>query len=247
MIDRIRAAWEKSRNELFQGEFFRNLAAGTLTLAHYKILLREIYYNTRENPQSFALMAGHLKGSKRDLSPKIFRHCLAEYGHHNMALDDLRNLGEDVAEIPHRRPLPSTEAMIAFAVYQIQHSNPIGYLGYVYHLEMLPAGSGEVFLASLHSMGVPENAMGFIEEHAKADVTHTKWLEGYLGECIETDEDLEAVIHVAQGTARLHALMFQGIMDAEKNGGDWSPGKDRSAVPEPAERKFAVAQSARKI
>ena len=165
MINRIRKAWESSLDDLLQGEFFRRLAQGTLTLAHYKILLREIFYNTRENPQSFALLAGHLKGNKRDLSPKIFRHSLAEYGHHNMALDDLRALGADVSAIPDGRPLPTTEAMIAFAVYQIQHCNPIGYLGYIYHLEMLPAGKGEGILKALSAMGVPDSAMTFLDEH----------------------------------------------------------------------------------
>ncbi|HKP95087.1 MAG TPA: iron-containing redox enzyme family protein [Fibrobacteria bacterium] len=225
MIDRLKTEWGKSLEHLLRGEFFRRLGEGTLTESHYRLLLREIYYNTRENPQSFALMAGHLKGNKRDLSPKIFRHCLAEYGHHNMALEDLRNLGADVSDIPGGRPLPTTEAMIAFASYQIQHSNPIGYLGYVYHLEMLPAGKGGGILKSLSAMGIPASAMSFLDEHAKADEVHTKWLEGYLRESIESEEDLEAVIHGAKGTARLHALMLQGILDAAEEDGDWKIGR----------------------
>jgi pyrroloquinoline quinone (PQQ) biosynthesis protein C len=235
MIERIRAEWEKAAQELLQGEFFRRLATGGLTLEHYKVLLREIYYNTRENPQSFALMTGYLKGNKRDLSPKVFRHCLAEYGHHDMALDDLRALGADVSGIPAGRPLPTTEAMIAFAVYQIHHGNPIGYLGYVYHLEMLPANSGDGILKSLSAMGIPENAMKFIEEHAKVDVTHTKWLESYLIESIRDEDDLRSVIHCAKGTARLHGLMFQGILDevAAKSEG-WSAGSARPAAAEAA-------------
>ncbi len=222
MIDRIKKEWEASLGDLYQGDFFRRLVEGSLTLDHYKILLREIYYNVRENPQSFALMSGHLKGNKRDLSPKIFRHCLAEYGHHNMALDDLRSLGEDVSGIPAGRPLPTTEAMLAFAIYQVQHSNPVGYLGYIYHLEMLPAGKGESILKALTAMGVPATAMTFLDEHAKVDVTHTKWLEGYLLGSLETEEDIQAVIHCAKGTARLHALMLQGILDDETRARDWS-------------------------
>jgi pyrroloquinoline quinone (PQQ) biosynthesis protein C len=239
MIDRIRTEWEKSLKDLLRGEFFTRLADGTLTLAHYKILMREIYYNSRGNPQSFALMAAHLKGNKRDLSPKIFRHCLAEYHHHELALQDLRNLGVDVTEIPHRRPLPTTEALIAFAVYQVQHSNPLGYLGYLYHLEMIPAGNGAGILKALRGIGVPDNALVFIEEHAKVDVTHTKWLEGYLLESIETEEDIEAVIHGAQGTARLHGVMLQGILDATAKTGDWT------GAPAPTE-KAILTEPARK-
>lgn len=214
MIEAIREAWEQSLLGLLSGPFFRRMTEGSLTLAHYKALLREIYYNTRENPQSFALMAGHLKGKKRDISKRIFRHCTAEYGHHDMALNDLRSLGMDVSTIPTSRPLPTTEAMIAFAIYHIQHGNPLTYLGYVYHLEMLPAGRGNGIMQSLARIGVPEKAMSFLAEHAHADVGHSKWLEEYFQETIESDEDLEAVIHGVKGTCKLHGIMLQGILDS---------------------------------
>ena len=233
LIQDIRGEWEKAVAGLLQGDFFRRLQTGSLTLPHYKALLREIYFNTRENPQTFALMAAHLKGNKRDLSPRIFRHCLAEYGHHNMALGDLRNLGTNVTNIPLERPLPTTEALIAFAVYQVQHSNPVGYLGYIYHMEMLPAGRGGEFLKSLEAIGVPLEAMAFLEEHAKVDVTHTKWLEDYLRVAIETEDDYQAVIHVIRGSCRLHGLMFQGILDAVADGEAPASGPDWKAAGAP--------------
>jgi pyrroloquinoline quinone (PQQ) biosynthesis protein C len=214
MHDLIRSAWEQSVLSLQSGSFFKRMLEGSMTLTHYKALLRETYYNTKENPESFALMAGHLKGKKRNISKKIFRHCTAEYGHHEMALDDLRNLGVDTSLIPSQRPLPTTEAMLAFAIYHIQHRNPLTYLGYVYHLETLPSTSGHGIIDSLTRMGVPKNAMSFITEHAHADVGHTKWLEEYFEEAIENEEDLDAVIHGVKGTCTLHAVMLQGILDS---------------------------------
>jgi pyrroloquinoline quinone (PQQ) biosynthesis protein C len=233
MLAEIRSAWEKSLPPLLEGEFFRRLTAGTLGLPHYKALMREIYYNSRENTQAFALMAAHLDGGKRRLAPRIFKHCLAESGHPEMALRDLRNLGEDVSGLPAGRPLPTTEALIAFAVYQVQHVNPAAFLGYIYHLEMLPAGKGDGIVAGLRKMGVPENATRFLAEHAEADQVHSQWLEEYLRMTIENDSDLRAVIHCAQGTARLHALMLQGVLESAEAGPDWShpAGKAR---PEPA-------------
>lgn len=213
MNEKIRMAWEESVQGLQCGAFFQGLRNHNLTLEHYKLLLRETYYNTRENPESFALMASHLKGKKRAISKRIFRHCLAEYGHHEMALEDLKNLGVDVSSIPTQRPLPTTEAMLAFAIYHIQHRNPLTYLGYVYHLETLPATQGEGIMQALSSMGVPENAQAFLQEHAHADIGHTQWLEEYFEETIESEEDQEAVIHGLKGTCQLHGVMLQGIMD----------------------------------
>lgn len=214
MIEAVHQAWSKAAGELLETPFFRRLFDGTLDVRHYQVLLREIYYNTRENPPSFALMTWHLKGRKQDIAKKVYRHCAAEHGHHEMALQDLRALGTPVEGIPSARPLPTTEALIAFAVYQIQHANPVAYLGYVFHLETLPSRFGKRIMEGLARAGVPANAMSFLTEHAHADVVHTRWLEDYMRDVIETGEDLEAVIHGAVGTCRLHGVMLQGILDA---------------------------------
>ncbi|MDB5048086.1 MAG: long-chain acyl-CoA synthetase [Fibrobacteres bacterium] len=223
MIETIRTEWKRAQADLLSGEFFRRMQDGTLTLEHYKIWLRETYYNTRENPTSFALMAGHLKGGQRDISKRIFRHCAAEYGHHELALADLGALGVDVSGLPDGRPLATTEALIAFAIYHIHQGKPASYLGYVFHLEMLASGKGEHLIKSLAGIGVPENAMSFLTEHAEADVGHTKWLEQNFREAIATEEDLEAVIHVATGSCKLYGIMLQGIMDEAAGKHDWRP------------------------
>jgi pyrroloquinoline quinone (PQQ) biosynthesis protein C len=230
--------WEKSLGELLATPFFARLREGSLDIRHYRALLREIYYNTRENPPSFALMAWHLKGSRRDIAKRIYRHCIAEHGHHELALADLRALGVDTSGIPDGRPLPTTEALIAFAVYQVQNRNPLAYLGYVYHLEMLPATLGHALAGQFAAIGVPKNAMSFLAEHAQADEGHAKWLEGYIRDAAEDGDDMAAVIHGAVGTCKLHGVMLQGILDSVEATQDWKAGGGgaKTAVPAPAWR-----------
>ncbi len=212
--DQIHSAWLEAQNFLFTGTFFQALQTGTLGIEHYKLFLRETYYNTRENPPTLALMATKLRGKKMAICGKIFRHCSAEFGHHEMALKDLQALGVDTSSIPHGRPLATTEAMLAFAVYQVERANPLAYLGYMYHLEMLPTLSGNSLLKSLAALGIPPEAMSFLAEHAHLDSVHTKWLHEYFTETIETPDDLAAIIHGATGTCKLHGIMLQGILDA---------------------------------
>ena len=212
--DQIHSAWLQAQQKLFSTPFFQQLKNGSLTLDHYKIFLRETYYNVRENPPTLALMASNLHGKKMGISGKLYRHCSAEFGHHDMALADLQALGYNTEKIPNGRPMPTTEAMLAFAVYQIERSNPLAYLGYMYHLEMLPALSGDGLIRSLSAIGVPKEAMSFLEEHAHLDPVHTKWLQDYFVETIENQEDLDAIIHGAVGTCQLHGIMLQGILDA---------------------------------
>lgn len=214
MLEVLEREWRKALEPLLESPFLRRLREGRLTVEHYKVLMREIYYNTRENPQSFGLMAWHLQGKKRDLCKPIYRHCSAEFGHHDLALADLARLGVDTKDVPAGRPLATTEALIAFAVYQIEHANPLAYLGYVYHLEMLPAGLGAGFVRDFEAIGVPREAMSFLTEHAHADEGHTRWFGDYLKLGVESDEDLKAVIHGATGTCRLHGVMLQGILEA---------------------------------
>jgi pyrroloquinoline quinone (PQQ) biosynthesis protein C len=233
----LRAAWEDALQGTLRGEFFRRLESGDMGVGHYRALLREIYYNTRENPPAFAMMVAHLRGRKRDLAAKIYRHCLAETGHHEMALEDLEALGCDTRDIPAGHPLPTTEAFIAYPVYQIQHGNPVAYLGYVYHLEMLPALSGGAILAKLAALGIPEKAMGFLSEHAKLDPAHVRWLEDYVTQAAETREDLDAIIRCARGTAALHGLMLQGALDSVPRQAEWTPhAAGKPAATEPVRR-----------
>ena len=233
MVENIHAAWQKSMDGLLQTPFFRRLFDGSLDIRHYQALLREIYYNTRENPASFASMAWHLKGRKREIAKKIYRHCAAEHGHHELALDDLSALGVDITEIPARRPLPTTEALIAFAVYNVQNANPLAYLGYVFHLEMLPAQLGGRIIAALAAMGVPKNAMSFLTEHAQADQAHSKWLDDYFRHVIESTEDLEAIIHGTVGSCKLHGIMLEGVVDSVPEKDDWKPFPSSLGSPAP--------------
>ncbi len=236
VIEQIRNEWHDARARLLQTPFFQKLAANQLTLEHYKTLLRETYYNTRDNPHTYALFASRLKGRQADIFQRVQRHAASEYGHHLLALEDLRKLDGDITGIPDGRPLPTTEALSAFAVYQIMQSHPLAYLGYVYHLEMLPAENGPGLIEKLRAIGVPDNAMEFIGEHAEVDLGHTKLMEQNFRDAIHSEDDLKAVLHGVTGTCRLHGVMLQGILDDVDQRVDWNftwSRPDKTAAPTP--------------
>ncbi len=212
-IDTIRSEWNTEVNRLYRTEFFRKLFAGELDLEHYKVLLREIYYNTRENPKTYVLFASHLDPEHDTIFRRVLRHAAAEFGHHQLALDDLRSLGEDVSGIPEGKPLPTTEAFTAFSVYQIEHRNPVGYLGYVYHLEMLPATAAAQIGSGLAKMGVPVDAMSFIKEHTQVDPAHVQLMEKNFEEVLRNDDDIEALLYGLKGACRLHGIMLDAVLE----------------------------------
>src|SRR4051812_33846006 len=101
-MDRMKlldAEWNICYERLKRGEFFRKLASGALELRHYKGFLLESYHNTRQNPSTMAMFAAHVKTGDPSLKAKFLKHTAMELGHDEMALDDLKALGEDVEAI----------------------------------------------------------------------------------------------------------------------------------------------------
>ncbi|MEO6095513.1 MAG: iron-containing redox enzyme family protein [Fibrobacteria bacterium] len=223
-LQRIDSEWELCYQGLARSEFFRKLDEGGLERNHYKGFLRESYHNTRQNPQTMAMFVAHVKSDDSRLKAKFLKHAAMEMGHDEMALNDLRALGENVETIRHGRPLVATEAMSGFVLFQIQHRNPLAFLGYSYHLETLPVRIGDSALASLLKLGIPADAFSFLKEHVDADPVHSKWNREYVEGFVQTDSDLDAVIFGLRGTCELHGMMFQSLLDgASGDRQSWTP------------------------
>lgn len=226
-MDRIRlleTEWMACYEKLSQGAFFRKLGSGALELRHYKGFLRESYHNTRQNPSTMAMFAAHVKCDDPKLKAKFLKHTAMELGHDEMALDDLRALGEEVDSIRNGRPMIAAEAMTGFIMLQIQHRNPLAFLGYIYHLEALPVHIGATAMGALGNMGIPANAFSFLREHTEADPVHVKWNQEYIKGFIKSSSDFDAVVYGMRGTAELHGMMFRAIdEDAERPRASWTP------------------------
>jgi hypothetical protein len=192
----------------------RMLAAGSITLAHYKAVLRETYHYAKEDPQIQALAAIHLRGEDRGTVKMFLKHATSEIGHDLMALEDLKALGEAVSAIPTTMPLATTIALTAFPFYQIQYHNPIGYLGYLYFLEYMPTQAGAGYRAALKVAGIPDEAMTFLNEHMTVDVAHNNLMQEYLRRLVRNDRDLSAVVYAMRVTAYLYGEMLNGAVQS---------------------------------
>jgi pyrroloquinoline quinone (PQQ) biosynthesis protein C len=220
----LEAEWSACYDKLKNGDFLRALADRTLTRGQYSWFLRECYHNVYLNPKLMALFITHSRSGKFQTEAKLLRHAAMEIGHHELALNDFVALGGDAEELRASRPLPTTEAMAAFIAFQIQHRDPMALLGYMFHLEALPVRAGHDAGAALAAIGIPAGAMTFLMEHAEVDTVHMKWEREYMERFIATPSDLEAVVYGLRGTAELHGIMLQAVMDK---------GRDWSAVPAP--------------
>ncbi|MEN7344252.1 MAG: iron-containing redox enzyme family protein [Pseudomonadota bacterium] len=197
----------------------QRLNSGDVELKHYQAILRQIFHHARENPQIQALATVYFRGEQRETIKRFYAHASSEIGHDQLALDDLVATGMDVSSIPSEYPLPSTSALLAFAFYQIQNHNPVGYLGYLFFLEFTPTAIGGRMLEQLAAIGVPADAMSFLQDHTTIDVHHNKMMEGYVEDLVQNEADLAAVKYAIQTTGHLYAAMLtDAIENAEENG-----------------------------
>lgn len=193
------------------------IITGDVTVDHYKEILRQIFHHARENPQIQALATVYFRGHQRSMVKDFYRHATSEIGHDQLALNDLKVLGEDVSSIPYENPLPSTTALLGFAFYQIYNLNPIGYLGYLFFLEFTPTQNGKTYMELLSKIGVPHEAMSFLEDHTVIDVGHNKLMESYVAEMVKTESDLNSVIYAMRVTGKLYADMLQAAFSQADN------------------------------
>ncbi|MEM9173116.1 MAG: iron-containing redox enzyme family protein, partial [Pseudomonadota bacterium] len=201
-----------------QCETFQRLQEDTIGVEHYQAILRQIFHHARENPQIQALATVYFRGSQRDMVKKFYAHASSEIGHDQLALNDLKVLGVDVTDIPEEYPLAATSALLGYAFYQIQHHNPIGYLGYLLFLEFTPTTIGGELLKRLKVMGIPEEAMSFLADHTTIDVHHNKLMEQYVEKLVKSAADMSAVTYAIHTTARLYAGMLDDAIRTVESG-----------------------------
>ena len=195
----------------------RRLVQGEATLNEYGSFLRQVFHQTRDNPQLQAHATAYFRGAQRTCIRKFLGHAVSEIGHEYLALSDLENLGVPasglVDQIPHETPLPETQAFTAYAHYQMQFVDPVAYLGIVYFLEFMPTTIGAGAALALDRMGVPAEARSFIEDHVAIDVAHNRLMESYL-ELLAPTEDKRSLVAIAmRAAARLYGNLIEAAFE----------------------------------
>lgn len=194
-------------------EPMRRLSTGQLSASEYRSVLREIFHHTRENPQLQALATVYFRGRQRDMVRLFYKHAASEIGHDQLALNDYVTLGGDAESVPYQNPLPATTALLAYGFYQIYNLNPLGYLGYLYFLEFTGTMAGGDLMGSLRKIGVPDNAMTFLQDHTEIDVGHNKLMEKYAEHLLKTEADIDCVVYAMKTTGYLYSRMIQSAID----------------------------------
>lgn len=200
--------WENEAKCFDAEPWMRRVKQGELQLKHYKSFLQETYFETQRNPQVQAYATAFFPLDQHRMIKKFYAHATSEVGHDQLALNDLKALGHDIEKTKADRPLPATIGLISLPFFLIQFMNPVAYLGYLFHLEFFPTKKASDYLGGLSQLGVPEEAMSFLRDHAEIDQHHNKMMEEYAEELIRSEEDLEDVKFAIRSACHLHKQMI---------------------------------------
>jgi len=212
-FEQLHAEWVIEYTKLKQNRIITLVEAGHADLSHYKAFLRQCYFNTRDTPIIMTRFASKVKHDDYGILRKFIRHAASETGHHLLAQQDLANLGEDVSSLSVTLSPPTTQALSAFILHCIDNLNPVAYLGYCYHLEALAVYGGGDNIKLFKALGIPENALTFLTEHADADPGHLRLMIDYLKSFVHTQADWEAVLYGLRGSCALYGVMLDGMMN----------------------------------
>lgn len=192
--------------------FCRAVTDGTISIDAYARLLRQLYFQVRSSPTTFALAACHCKDDQLPLRDYFLKHAHEEKTHHSWILDDLRECGvTELDEIASTVPA-AAECYVAYNYY-IATVFPLGRLAIAYVLETL----GGRFAASLATRGISilqlrrEQATFFLS-HATTDAVHMNEVAQTLRE-FARGSDWEALSRVASNAARLYANLYNAAVE----------------------------------
>lgn len=181
---------------------------------HYLSYLRETYFHTRENPFSQVMAASYFPRDEHSLFKKFISHALSEVGHNLLALNDFLELGGKIGQIKNTNPLNSTTKLINFTFEIANSKYGLKYLGYLYHVEMMPVILGRDILQILKDKIGSGNFFTFLEEHMTVDIQHQKFMDQYLTSLIKSEADLNLVLEGLIESVTLFNDMMNESMSA---------------------------------
>lgn len=196
---------------IHQGEFTRHIRAHGVDRELYVAMMTEIFHYTKHNAQNQALAALRLDSERLPLLKYCLHHAYSEAGHDRMVLEDLASIGVDPESIKHSKPLPETEAFVAYVYRVASERDATARLGYSYWAENAYAYTGEFTQAVQRDLGLKPEQLSFFIEHSDIDVAHFNQVKRIIQQSCTTPELRAGVVEVLCTTLHLTGLIMEAV------------------------------------
>jgi hypothetical protein len=207
-------------NDLFkssQSEYVKK-AIDKKDVRLYCIYLIQLYHWSSWAARCLGLAGANPYNRNDSLMTHYFDHAKEETGHEKMALNDLQNIGITIndpkKDLP--KPLPTTEALVAYVKYLAGCDQPYKMLGYDYWSEKPYKYINHFIYSIKDAMNLKNDQMTFYMQHKKIDEKHGADVENIMLNVCKLDEEWEAVRETAYTSLNLAGLMIMQIIEEYK-------------------------------
>lgn len=136
----------------------------------YACWLAQTSYFVTYSTRILARTASRFTLSQDHFHKRFLLHLREESGHEKLALNDLKDLNENIEMYPE---LPETSALYQSQYFWIEQEDPISVFGYIFALEGLAVQCGDVVTTRVLRVFGPKTG-SFLKVHAGEDPDHLK-------------------------------------------------------------------------
>lgn len=172
----------------------------------YKDWLAQSYHYTQHSTRMLAFTAGWSRYEDGAYYRRSLKHIREEQGHEQIAVADLKALGEEVTSFPESGV---TRALWETQFYKIQR-NPFALLGYILALEAIAVFKFKDLSARLEAK-YGDKANRFVHIHAEDDPHHVTEAIEQIEKC--SPEAKELIQLNFDQTVEMYTLMVKDIIN----------------------------------
>jgi hypothetical protein len=172
----------------------------------YSQWLAQSYYYTSYSTRMLAFAAGWTNSDEKSYYRRSLVHISEEQGHDLVALNDLKNLNQQIENFPE---LGSTRSMWECQFYKIQ-KEPSNLLGYILALEAFAVRTLKEFNHELLK-NYSEQSTRFVKIHADDDPGHVEDAMIQINEC--TPEQQKNIMFNFEQTLTMYQFMLLEIQN----------------------------------
>ena len=185
----------------------KKIERGDVVMDDYHRILRMIFHQTYEGPQTFALSAVNCPTRFQNAKDYLFHHAEEEKSHWRWVVNDLKATGYQ-ADVESSYPLPACQNYVAFNYYTALKM-PVARLAIAAVLEGIGARYGAHYAREVCRLLKlkPEQAQ-FYFGHGDTDIGHQQDIWNVIDQCELTKDEWSWMNHAATTAGDLYKAMY---------------------------------------
>ena len=212
LVRQLTYVWVDFETDLLKAPVVKKIHDGQLTLADYKLLLKDLRQQVIDGSQWISRAASNISIDLFELRSGFIVHTAAEHKDYQMLEKNYVALGEDLEDLLNAEKNLGSQALTAFMFHQASQPNPIDLLGAMFIIEgignRLAGFWGEMMKEQL---GLREDQVSFFTYHGVADEHHFKNLEKALNHPRMNMEIATRIVRTAKIVARLYKMQLEDL------------------------------------